>query len=331
MSFSANTFLAVSRQILVYGGSSVVSFGIFGSVMILLIFSRKPLNENPCSKYIRANAILSLFFLPFYFLPTILTHGLQINVLAFNTSFCKFQSSYAGFTITSIFIINCFIFFDRYVISSRSVRMRSYSSKHIAQTLITIGLCIAFGLIGIPAAIFYENIPLGPNGSYICASRSNRFLLCVAMIYFPILEGILPFILAVVFWLLTRKQVRTVHNKDLVRRLDRQITRMYLFQILINTIASAPFAIINLYRSLPLKTARTQDQENTVQSFRLLGLWLFYVQYCTDFYIYLAVSNEIGKQAVEVLCFWCRQRITSITYNHEMTSLRAGTKTSTQY
>ncbi|CAF3671367.1 unnamed protein product [Rotaria socialis] len=249
-----------------------------------------------------------------------LTHGLQINVLAFSTSCCKFQSNYAGLTITLIFIINCFIFFDRYAISSRSVRIRSYSSQHIAQALITIGLCISFGLIGMPAAIFYEYVPLGPNGSYICTSRSNRFLLCVAMIYFPMLEGILPFILVVVFWLLTRKQVRNVHSKDLVRRLDRQITRMYLFQILTNTTASAPFAIINLYRSLPLKTAHTQDQENTVQSL-----------YCTDFYIYLAVSNEIERQAVEVLCFWRRQRITSITYNHEMTSLRTGKKSSTQY
>jgi hypothetical protein len=130
--------------------------------------------------------------------------------------------------------------------------------------------------------------------------------------------------------LLTRKQVRTVRNRELVRRLDRQITRMYLFEILTSTIVSAPFAIINLYRSLPLTTARTQDQENTVESFRLMALWLFYIQYCTDFYIYLAVSNEVRRQAVELLCFWRRQRITRITYNYEMTLLRTEKKTSTQ-
>jgi hypothetical protein len=34
-----------------------------------------------------------------------------------------------------------------------------------------------------------------------------------------------------------------------------------------------------------------------------MAIWLFYVQYCTDFYIYLTISGEIRLEAVKILYF----------------------------
>jgi len=307
MSFSTTTLLIVGQQILIYGGLIMIFIGMCGSFMIILIFSRRPLNHHAYSTYILTNGILSFLFLPLYYLPNIVTFGFQINWLALNTPFCKFQMSYGAFTVTSIFVINCFISFDRYAVSSHSARIRSLSSKKISRMLVPIGLCLVWCLIGTPVAILFENIPLAPNGPYVCTSRSNMFLLFAAFVYYPIVEGILPIVLAIYFLLMTRKHVRNLNNQEVVRRFDKQITRMCLFQILTNAIASFPFAAINLYRALTTQAVQTQDQENIVQFLRVMAIWLFYVQYCSDFYIYIATSNEIRTQTRNLLHF-CRER-----------------------
>jgi hypothetical protein len=305
MSFSTTTLLIVGQQILIYGGLIMILIGMFGSFMIILIFSRRPLNHHAYSTYILTNGILSFLFLPLYYLPNIVTFGFQINWLALNTPFCKFQMSYGAFTVTSIFVINCFISFDRYAVSSHSARIRSLSSKKISRVLVPIGLCLVWCLIGTPVAILFENVPLTPNGPYDCTSRSDMFLLFAAFVYYPIFEGILPIVLAIYFLLMTRKHVRNLNNQEFVRRFDKQITRMCLFQILTNAIASFPFAAINLYRALTTQEVQTQDQENIVQFLRVMAIWLFYVQYCSDFYIYIATSNEIRTQTRNLLHFCC--------------------------
>ena len=131
MSSVTDILVVAARYILIYGGLSMMVFGMFGSLMVIAIFSRRPLNQNPCSIYIVTNGIMSFLFLPLYYLPNIVTFGFQINWLAFNTPFCKFQMSYGIFTVTSIFIINCFIFFDRYAMSSRSAKIRSFSQHKV--------------------------------------------------------------------------------------------------------------------------------------------------------------------------------------------------------
>ncbi|UJR07514.1 hypothetical protein I4U23_011803 [Adineta vaga] len=242
-----------------------------------------------------------------------MTFGFQINWLALNTPFCKFQMSYGAFTVASVFVMNCFISFDRYAISSRSVRIRSMSSKKNARILIVIGLLLTWCLIGMPVAILFENIPLGPSGPYFCTSKSNLFLLFAALAFFPILEGVLPIVLAIYFWFITRKQIRTLNNQEFVQRFDKQISRMYLFQIITNAIASFPFAAINLYRSLTIQVIRTQDAENIVQFLRLIAIWLFYIQYCTDCYIYLITSNEFRGQFTKIFVSLLRNRKNRVT------------------
>jgi len=307
-SATTETLVLIARHILIYGGLTMMAFGMFGSLMVIAIFSRRPFNQNPCSIYMITNGVLSFLFLPLYYLPNIVTFGFQINWLAFNTPFCKFQMSYGIFTVTSVFIINCFIFFDRYAMSSRSVRVRSLSSKKTARILVSIGLFVSWFTIGMSAVILFENITLAP-GVTSCTSKSIIYLQVAAFVYYPILEGILPIVLAIYFWYVTRKHIRHLNNREFIRRFDKQISRMYFFQILANAIASFPFAAINLYRSLTIQAVRTQDQENIVQFIRLLAIWIFYIQYCTDFYIYALTSAEIRAQAKQILgCCW-RQRV----------------------
>ncbi|CAF5036479.1 unnamed protein product, partial [Rotaria sp. Silwood1] len=235
----------------------------FGSLMVIIVFNYYPLNENPCSIYIRVIGILSFLFLPIYFLPNIVTFGFEINWLSLNRIFCKFQMSYAVFTITSIFILNCFISFDRYSIISSSPKIRSFNSIKLSRYLVCAGLIIIWCIFGIPVAFFFDNIPQeNQNGTFICTSRSNGLLLFAALFYFPLLEGVLPILLAIYFWYITRKLVKRLNNQHVIQRFDRQITRTYMFQIAGNAIASLPFATINLYRSLTMQNKRSAANNN---------------------------------------------------------------------
>ena len=301
---STALLVVIAEHILIYGGLSMIFIGLFGSLMVITIFIRRPLNQNPCSIYLVANGILSFFFLPLFFLPNIVTFGFHINWLALNTPWCKFQMSYGAFTVTSIFINNCFISFDRYAMSSRSIRIRSFSSKKMTRILFLLGLILVWCLIGTPVAILFETVPVNRNDSLICSSKSRPLLIFAALIYYPILEGVLPIVLAIYFWFFTRKHVYRLNNEYLIRQFDKQITRMYFIQILINAIASFPFAAINLYRAATSETIRSENQENIVQFVRLLAICLFYIQYCSDFYIYVIVSSDIREQTRRILYFW---------------------------
>ncbi|CAF1124211.1 unnamed protein product [Rotaria sp. Silwood1] len=310
MLVSSRILVESARLILIYGGLTILLFGMFGSLMVIIVFNYYPLNENPCSIYIRVIGILSFLFLPIYFLPNIVTFGFEINWLSLNRIFCKFQMSYAVFTITSIFILNCFISFDRYSIISSSPKIRSFNSIKLSRYLVCAGLIIIWCIFGIPVAFFFDNIPQeNQNGTFICTSRSNGLLLFAALFYFPLLEGVLPILLAIYFWYITRKLVKRLNNQHVIQRFDRQITRTYMFQIAGNAIASLPFATINLYRSLTMQNKRSENEENIVQFFRLLAICLFYVQYSTDFYIYMITSSEFRMRACHILSFWhhCRR------------------------
>jgi hypothetical protein len=159
-------------------------------------------------------------------------------------------------------------------------------------------------LIGTPVAILFENVPQNINGTSICTSKSRGLLMFAAFIFYPIVEGVLPIILAIYFWFITRKHIQSLHNQQFIRRFDKQVSRMYLFQIITNAIASFPFATINLYRSITVETVRSQNAENIVQFVRLLAIWIFYLQYSTDFYIYIGTSSETRNQAKRILYFW---------------------------
>ncbi|CAF1235030.1 unnamed protein product [Rotaria sp. Silwood1] len=129
--------------------------------------------------------------------------------------------------------------------------------KTFAQILIVIALYLSRRLIDMTGAIFDENAPFRSKGFYIYiyTSKSNTFLFCTAFVYFPILERISSIVLV-----------------EFVRHLDKQITRMYLFQMTTNTIASVQFATTNVYRSLIIDESRAQDRENMIIVLRIMIL-----------------------------------------------------------
>ncbi|CAF4973193.1 unnamed protein product, partial [Rotaria magnacalcarata] len=62
-------------------------------------------------------------------------------------------------------------------------------------------------------AILFDNVPQeNLNGTEIFTSKSNVLLLLAAFIYFPLLEGIFPILLAIYFWYTTRKLVKRLNN-----------------------------------------------------------------------------------------------------------------------
>ena len=128
----------------------------------------------------------------------------------------------------------------------------------------------------------------------VIITYQNIFIIyCISLLSYH--RGINAHIgLAIYFWFFTRKHVQTLRNREFIRHFDKQITRM----------GSLPFAAITLYRSLTSQMVRSPDQENIVQFFRFLAIGLFYVQYCTDYYLYLITSSEMRERTKKILFFW---------------------------
>ena len=107
--------------------------------------------------------------------------------------------------------------------------------------------------------------------------------------------------------------MQTLRNREFIRHFDKEVTRMCFYQSIVSGMASLPFATISLYRSLTSQMVRSPDQENIVQFFRFLAIGLFYVQYCTDYYLYLIIhpvrcENERKKfyssDIIIPICLW---------------------------
>lgn len=314
----SEVLVSIGEYLLIIFGILFIVLGMFGSLMLIFIFLRSPFKENSSSIYLIINGILSMLILPLYFLPNLFTFGFKRNVLALNGDFCRFQMSFATFTVTYLFLIRSFLFIDRYCLSSRSARIRSLSSKKHSILFLSIGFLLSLICIGMPTAFLFDTIEEKSSGQIHCTSKSHLFLVFAALIYFPILQGLCPILLFLLFWYLTKKQIEQIQNERFLRRFEKQLSRMYLFQILCQMISSVPFATINLYRTLTSSTIRPVTTENFIQFIRLISILLFYFQYSTDFYIYYLTSNEIRQQTKKIFSFVFHRRISPLNLQSEL-------------
>jgi hypothetical protein len=84
------------------------------------------------------------------------------------------------------------------------------------------------GRVQAEVAILFENVPQSPNTTYLSTSTNKKFLLSAAFVYYPVVERIFSFIVAIYFSHITRKHFGSLNNQEVLRHVDKQLKQMYI-------------------------------------------------------------------------------------------------------
>jgi hypothetical protein len=228
-------------------------FGTFGNVWNIIIFTRPALRTNPCSMYFLVGSIYNIVFMYVGIFTRYFAEAWNLDISLTNVVICKLRNFliYSSFAIVSWLIALTSI--DRFLSSSKSVRLRQLSSLPIARKNIIFTITIVCLLYSESLICFVIAPSYGVKSCYIASP------ICSTIFYAsdPFISSVIPIILQSIFGILTIVNVRSMHNRvipvadnarnERLRSNDRKLIRMHLFQVLITILLLAPYVVLSLY------------------------------------------------------------------------------------
>lgn len=312
----------ISRQLMIVAGIIMIIFGVIGNILNVLVFTNWSRGQGSKNRqhirtqtgnsplYLFTSSLANLIVIVYSLTTRILFDGYHYIVTQ-NTVFllCKMRY-YCLHTFDTIsWVCLCMAIYDRYLVSSREVRLRQLSKTRRQTKLIILSIVCLIGLHSIPIAIYYDVSKAGQ-----CIVNSTIYLYYYRYVFQIFLHGTIPIICFSIFGFLTYKQLKVI--KDRLRRcinlnLDKQISRM-LFLISIAIVLSAiPYSIENTYYLIFADSS--QQQTPFVFFFHIISSILFYTNAVTSCYIYYVSTPNFRIQVQKII--FCRKDLNRVMNN----------------
>jgi len=327
----------VSKQIMIYAGIIMYIFGTIGNILniwVFFIWSRSPSRSHKNHKtsrtsnsslYLLASSIANLFVIIYPLLTRIMFDGYQYRVTQNNRLLlCKFRYYVLHtFDLISLTCI-CLATFDRYLISSRKVRLRELSTRRQRTKLIILFLICFIGLHSIPIIL---NFDISNTGQCVIPSKIYLYYhLCISQIF---LHGIIPIIFLSIFGILTFKQLKKIEKRHHHRRRhggissDKQLSRMLLLMSLAIILSSIPYCIEQCLNVMYIRGERSKPSYFSL--FHVISHILFYTNPVSSFYVYF-ISTPNFRILVRKILF-CRRHVRYVVY-YEVKTVNSSQSTS---
>jgi len=198
------------------------------------------------------------------------------------------------FTTMSILML-CLASIDRYCSTSRDAHRRQWSSLKVAEISILITLILSF-LFPIPD-LFFVGIEREHCG-YLSINYDKYFTYFMA----PVLLTLLPVCILSIFGCLTRRNLRKciqTPQQTEVQRMNHQLTRMLLMQMVWFLISTITLFGVKLYHTISLNVRKALNQTANEALIGSIGFFIYSSYQCGSFYIYVLASktyrNELQK------------------------------------
>jgi hypothetical protein len=291
----------ITTNFVIIVGIIIYIFGVIGNILNICVFTiwsfpRRNLNEhnraNNSSLYLLTSSCANFIQIIYPLLTRIIFDGFQRAKTKENVFYtCQFR--YYVLHTSDLISLTCICMatLDRYLISSREVRLRRLSTtKQQTKLLILLIICL-FGIHSIPLIIYYDVSNVGN-----CIINSREYLyyyLCVFQIF---LHGIFPILFLSIFGILTYKQLKMLHGN---LNGDKQLSRMLLLSCIALLISSIPYCIQNIYSVIFI------DFNEELSSYALLFYYisaiLFFSNAILSFYIFFISTPNFRKQVKKIL------------------------------
>ncbi len=149
----------------------LIAFGTFGNVLNLIIFTRRTLRTNPCSMYFLAGSINNLFATYVVILSRYLSVSWNLDISTRNNVFCKLRLLFIYSSLNLVLWFTILASADRFFSSSKSVRLRQWSSLPMARKNIVLSTILMY-LIYVHVLIFGRS---GSASSPSCTFYSDTY------------------------------------------------------------------------------------------------------------------------------------------------------------
>ncbi len=306
----------IAHQLMIVGGIILFIFGLFGNILNICVFkiwSRSPRlnNTNRTSNsplYLLISSIANIILICYGLITRILFDGYQIQITKENVFLlCKFRY----YVLHSVDLISltciCLATFDRYLISSRKVRLRQMSKTREETKFIIFLLICLVGFHSIPLIVYYNVSNIGQ-----CFVNSTIYLVYYRYMIQIFLHGIIPIVFFSLFAFLTFRQLKTIQNR---LNIDKQLSRMLLLMSITIVLSSIPYTIENIYYLI--FTNSSQEANSFILFFHIISSLLFYTNPVCSFYIYYISTRNFRLQVRKILLCKIRNNQINIITNVE--------------
>lgn len=240
---TAQLINVITKQFEFYSSILILFFGIIGNILLILIFTLlRIFRDNRSAFYLSVESATNIGVLLTTLPSSIAKYGLNTNPVHVSLVWCKLQTMSAYcFGFYSLYII-CFLAIDQYLSTNHRHSWRQLSTLRLAHrlTLLNITLTVVHGVL------FLVFIEIGSEG---CAFYHPMVKMYFTFCFYPILAGILPFFVSILFSILAYRNVRRIVRRQIPlvrRRLDQQMTAIALARVVCLVTCVAPFLINSL-------------------------------------------------------------------------------------
>ncbi|CAF1403143.1 unnamed protein product [Adineta ricciae] len=244
----------ITQMFGVYAGFTIFCFSLFGSIMNVIVFSTvRMYRGQPCTFFLLISAIVRSVHIFSIGLSRILAVVFHIDLILASLVWCKMRSFIVqtGFCVSMT--CECLAAIDRFLVSSRSVKLRRLSKIKRAYR-ISIGV-ISFWLLQNAPYFIFVNINSGICNIY------NQFweIYSNYIIYWFLLTAV-PLIICILFGSLAYRNMQTLKSLNQLQGADRQLINMIIGQVVATVAPIIPSGIFYIYSSSAISVSSTASK-----------------------------------------------------------------------
>jgi hypothetical protein len=291
---TSSILIAISQQVVIYMGISIVVLGVFGNLLNMMVFlSLKTFRQSSCAFYLIIMSCVNIGQLLAGQLTRVMITGFNIDWTQTSLFYCKFRlfaiivCSFISFTCI------CYATIDQYFATCVGVYWQQWSNIKLARRLTTISI-LCWIIYAIPYLIFVNQIVSSP-GKIICGLTNQNFRQYHIYINTIILSGGLPVLITAIFGTLAFRNIRQIAYRAVAlarRELDKQLTNMVLIQVLFGFSCISPYIVLS---TLPLVTSISSDPVAAAQVNAVIN-----IAACV-YYLYFAVSIYVPCKLLNII------------------------------
>lgn len=287
MESRAQEILNISQQYTIYTGFVILFGGIFGHIIDIIVFtSSRSLRQKQAAFYLTAESIVNSLQLIISFSSRIAMNGFNIDLTQRSIVWCKFRQ-FLGTSLSLLSVsIVCFAAMDQYLSTSYSPFLRQCSTLKLAQRLTACSALIwtSHGFI----YLIFMRIE-STNG---CAPYNDDLNTYIKYIYYLVLTGLLPIVIASIFATLAYINVRRIIRSRMLgirRKLDRQLTAMIFARVAFLIVTILPYITQRIYIIQVESNQYNPIQKAIVQLVGTIGYSLFYLNYSVSYEVFFSL------------------------------------------
>ena len=304
---AAATIYSVSHWLNYLGAIPMITFGIIGALLTILVFTEKrSFRRNPTIIYLLACAIMTAIHLPTIYLQSILVDGFGLGVYNTNDIACREHNYLLYVTTVPTILFPCWAAFDQYAGTSRDANFRNrWSSMRVVRIAI-ISTILFWVIVYIPMFIYSAAV----NGS--CVLTDVSYARFSDLFLTPLVYAVGPLCLIALFTWGTVRNLRATAFVSRNDRLAKQIREMLTSQLVVLAISGIPFGFQTIYLNSTSQIEKSEVRLAIENLFVQIIRLFYHCNFVCPFYIYWYKSNEVRKVLKILACKLFRMNLNQV-------------------